>query len=83
MAKVVAAPGVPAKMGRHGCFLGKLRLLELAALAGDTEFRGWLLQRGANPHLENTWCVSQEHYRHRVFSREPGQGFRSAQPAGP
>ena len=57
MAKVVGAPGVPVEVGTHGCFLGKLRLLELAALAGDTEFRGWLLQRGANPHLENTWCV--------------------------
>ncbi len=45
-------------LGHRGqCDMGAgMRLTELAALNGDQELYDWLLARGADPALTNTWC---------------------------
>ncbi|MDN3920044.1 hypothetical protein [Roseateles violae] len=48
--------GAPASLGTAACNLGQLRLLELAVLLKDTEAQQWLISKGANDHLDNSWC---------------------------
>ena len=83
LAKVVGVPGVPVEVGGSGCMIGRIRVLELAVLAGDHELRAWLLQHGRTRSWRTPGAQARDRHASPSRPRAWAKELRRARAAAP